>query len=108
MSEATSTVSEDRQSAAYLVKNASANPALLEFPRDVNGFTTALRKELLTAAGRVQGFEDKQELLLNTLYVAVAHIKARYKKDREDREQTAKWQGELAAKSGATHTFSNS
>lgn len=108
MSETTSNVSEDKQSAAYLMKHANANPALLEFPRDVHGFTSPLRKEILNAAGRVGGFQDKQDLLLTTLYVAVAHVKARFAKDKASREQMAAWQKELADANGAAHTYSNS
>ena len=60
----------------------SANAAHVEFPRDVWGFTTELRKAGLQAAGRVRGDQSKQELLLQTLSIIAQHALARFPEDQ--------------------------
>lgn len=61
----------------------TTNPAKLPFPVDKWGFTSAIKKEILKAASTVQGNDEKNELLLNTLVVLVTHIKLRQIKDKE-------------------------
>ena len=68
-----------------LIAVAGANPATLVFPQDKWGFTSALKKEILKAAGSVKGQDDKHDLLLGTLVVLVTHIKARKDKDAADK-----------------------
>lgn len=70
-----------------LVKNAGANPATLEFPTDRWGFTSAVRKAVLGAASMVRGQDDKHLLLLGTLLVLVAHVKARLPLDKQGQAQ---------------------
>lgn len=60
----------------------SANPALVEWPRDEWGTLAVLRKELLLNASNIYGNEDKHELYLNTLKTAIMHAIARYEGDR--------------------------
>lgn len=54
-----------------------SNPAMVEFPRDVWGFTTELRKALLKAAGSVRGNSDKHDVLMQTIRVGAQHAFAR-------------------------------
>lgn len=60
-----------------LIKAATANAATLQFPTDQWGFTSGLKKEVLKAASAVQGQTDKHDLLVGTILVLLAHIKAR-------------------------------
>lgn len=62
---------------ADLIKAAGPNAAKLEFPTDQWGFTSGLKKEVLKAASAVQGQTDKHDLLVGTILVLLAHIKAR-------------------------------
>ena len=68
-----------------LIAKTGANPALLEFPTDQWGFTSGVRKEVLRAASSVRGQADKHLLLIGTLQVLIAHIKARYEPDQAAR-----------------------
>lgn len=65
-----------------LVEKAGSNPSALEFPTDKWGFTSKVRKEVLLAAQNVRGQDDKHLLLLGTLLVLTAHIKARLPGDK--------------------------
>ena len=73
-----------------LLSKVGINPAKLEFPTDKWGFTSAVKKEILKAAGNVKGQDDKHDLLLSTLLVLITHIKLRKDKDRSDREKFMK------------------
>ena len=64
------------------VTGVSANSALVEWPRDEWGSLSALRKELLLAAGNIRGQDDKQEVFLNTLKTAALHAIARFGADK--------------------------
>lgn len=64
------------------VKAAGANPAELQFPTDPWGFTSEIKKAALRAAGTVRGQDDKHMLLLGTLAVLMAHVKARLTSDK--------------------------
>lgn len=64
------------------VTGVSANSALVEWPRDEWGSLSALRKELLLAAGNIRGQDDKQEVFLNTLKTAALHAIARFSGDK--------------------------
>lgn len=66
-----------------LLSKVTDNPANLEFPTDRWGFTTDIKKIVLKRAASVRGQEDKHSLLLATMAILVAHIKARYPKDKE-------------------------
>jgi len=68
-----------------LIAKTGPNPALLEFPTDTWGFTSGVRKEVLKAASSVRGQDDKHLLLIGTLQVLLAHIKARYEPDKAAR-----------------------
>lgn len=70
-----------------LLAKVGTNPATLEFPTDKWGFTSAVKKEILKAAGNVKGQDDKHDLLLATLVILVTHIKARKDKDQVDRQK---------------------
>lgn len=85
-----------REEMAKLLEDVAANPAKVEFPRDTWGFTSELKKAALKAASSVNGQEDKQQLLLDTLSVIVKHVIARLPKDREFRAHL-RAQGEKAA-----------
>lgn len=70
-----------------LVASASHNPALLKFPQDRWGFTSKIKTQVLDAASTVRGNDDKHELLIGTLAVLIAHIKARKAHDAEVQER---------------------
>jgi hypothetical protein len=59
----------------------SANPALVEFPRDEWGFTTELRKAGIQAAQRIRGNEEKHKLYIETIKILVQHALARFEGD---------------------------
>lgn len=61
-----------------------ANPALVEWPRDEWGFTSALRQELLRVASAIRGSDEKQKLFLGTLGIAAQHAQARFERDKTD------------------------
>ncbi|MGX9389616.1 hypothetical protein ACWX0O_01700 [Nitrobacteraceae bacterium UC4449_H16] len=61
----------------------SANPALVEFPRDLWGMTAELRKAGLRAAGSVRGNPEKQALFVATLRVLAQHSAARVRADAD-------------------------
>ena len=66
-----------------LIVNVSDNPGAIVFPTDQWGFTSQVRKAVLTAASTVRGQDDKHLLLVGTLSVLLAHIKARLPKDKQ-------------------------
>lgn len=80
-----------------LVAKTGPNPALLEFPTDTWGFTSGVRKEVLKAASSVRGQADKHLLLIGTLQVLIAHIKARYEPDIAARENEVAFRDAQAA-----------
>lgn len=59
----------------------SGNPATLQLPTDRYGLTSAVRKEVLIAAGRLRGHAEKTELLELTLVTLLKHIRARKAND---------------------------
>lgn len=63
----------------------SANPALVEFPRDQWGFTTQLRKQGLLVAGAIRGDEAKLQLYIQTLGILAQHAQARIDGDKAER-----------------------
>ncbi|WKV16990.1 hypothetical protein [Nostoc phage NMeng1] len=66
-----------------LLSKVTDNPASLEFPTDRWGFTSEIKKVVLKRAASVRGQEDKHSMLLATMAILMAHIKARYPKDKE-------------------------
>lgn len=68
----------------------STNPALVEFPRDEWGFTTALRKAGLQAASNVRGNAEKHSLFIATIKVLAQHAIARLEDDAVAVEQRIK------------------
>lgn len=55
-----------------------SNAALLEWPTDRDGITADLKQALLNAAGRVNGREDKLEIILAVLSLGAKHILSRF------------------------------
>lgn len=80
-----------------LMRDVSANPTLVKWPRDQWGFTSAIKKEVLEAAGKVRGNTDKHDLLLATLAVAIAHIQKRQAKDTKAVANSRKFLAATAA-----------
>lgn len=80
-----------------LMRDVSANPTLVKWPRDQWGFTSAIKKEVLEAAGKVRGNTDKHDLLLATLAVAIAHIQKRQAKDTKAVATSRKFLADTAA-----------
>lgn len=65
-----------------MIQNAGANPATLKFPTDKWGFTSKIKTEILRTASTVKGQDDKHELLIGTLAILIAHIRARKPSDK--------------------------
>lgn len=78
-------VTDPMDAVKELVRKAGSNPAELEFPTDPWGFTSGLKQSVLRAAGTVRGQDDKHILLMGTLMVLLAHIRARLPADKEAR-----------------------
>jgi len=64
-------------------KPVSANPALVEFPRDEWGMTSELRKAGIRAAQSVRGNPEKQALFVATLRILAQHSAARVNSDAD-------------------------
>lgn len=78
----------------------STNPAMVEFPRDVWGMTTELRKAGLRAASAVRGNAEKHKLFLATLRVLAQHSAARLNSDAEG---TAAHAAKIAARAASAY-----
>ncbi len=76
----------DPNSLKALLAAAGPNPAALKFPTDRWGFTSEIKKSVLKAAATVRGQQDKHDILIGTLAVLIAHIKARLPEDRKTAE----------------------
>lgn len=87
------------------IANVSDNVALINFPTDQWGFTSGVRKAVLQAASRVEGQDDKHDLLVGTLSILVAHIRKRKVKDTADRELRFKRMQAAAAELLPRQTF---
>ena len=85
-----------REEMTAMLESVSANPATVEFPRDTWGFTSELKKHALRAAASVNGSDDKQQLLMDTLAVLVKHVVARFPKDKEFRDHLNSEKARLA------------
>jgi len=78
-----------------LVRNVSDNGAAIKWPLDRWGYTSDLRKAVVRAAANTTGNAAKEELLVATLMIALAHVKKRRDKDR--RMQAERAENTLAA-----------
>lgn len=89
-----------------LVSAVSVNPAQVEFPADIWGFTRELRKVGLLAASAVKGQADKHITLLGTLMVLTAHVKARVEEDQKHhREHQARVESGFAEREKYTRNY---
>lgn len=80
------TENENEPVVRRLMREVSDNPTQITWPRDQWGFTSELKKIVIQTAGNVRGHEEKHDLLLNTLAVAIAHVQKRRAKDLRLRE----------------------
>lgn len=64
-----------------LAKNVSDNVAQIQYPTDVWGFTSGLRKEFAAITGKLNGHPAKTELLLAHLAIMASHVNKRKAKD---------------------------
>lgn len=77
-----SAIPADKTPVAPAPAPAIANPALIEWPSDVWGMTTALRAALISAARSVRGNDEKMALFMATIKVGVQHSMARFEGDK--------------------------
>lgn len=63
-----------------------ANPAKVEFPRDIWGATTELRRAGLKCAGKINHDPNKLAVYLQTLATLAGHAQARHARAKVDRE----------------------
>ncbi len=66
---------------AALLERVATNPAKVEFPRDVWGFTSQFKTYAMRAASAINGSKDKHDLFMNTLAVIAKHAEARFDVD---------------------------
>lgn len=66
-----------------LVRNVSTNVANIQYPSDIWGTTSALRKEFAMITGKLNGHPAKTEILLATLAVMASHVQKRAAKDND-------------------------
>lgn len=66
-----------------LVRNVSVNAAQIQYPSDIWGTTSALRKEFANITGKLNGHPARTEILLATLAVMAAHVQKRTQKDND-------------------------
>lgn len=83
-----------------LIKNVSDNPATINFPQDRWGFTSQIKTTVLKAASTVRGQDDKHDLLVATLAVLIAHVKARKAKDKATQQMVREHHNAAAAERG--------
>lgn len=77
-----------------LARNVSDNVAQIQYPTDIWGFTSGLRKEFALITGKLNGHAIKTALLLATLAIMASHVNKRRAKD--DNTRTAR-RGRVAA-----------
>ena len=80
----------------------SANPALIEWPTDLDGVTSLLKHAVTTTAGNMNGREDKRDIILKVLAVASEHVLARFDAQVEENARTAEWRAQQEAERAAT------
>lgn len=80
-----------------LARDVSDNPGNIKWPVDRWNFTSDLRKAIARAASGMGGHPDKEDLLIGTLMVALAHVKKRRDKDRRIKAQRNAYHAEQAA-----------
>lgn len=56
----------------------STNSAAIDWPVDIHGFTSLLRKEGVRAVGRIKNDDEKLQLFLRTLQILAGHAKAKH------------------------------
>ena len=80
-------LSEDQMTKEINKGGVSSNPSLVEFPQDVWGFTSKLRKVGLSTAGSIRGNEAKLKQFMQTLQIIAEHAKARFPVDKATLER---------------------
>lgn len=80
------------------------DPRDIPWPRDKHGFTTNLKKEILSVVSRCGAFSDKKQVLDETLEIARQYLNARYKEAVRTREMK---QNEKAAKEPVIDSVDN-
>lgn len=68
-----------------LARNVSDNVAQIQYPADIWGTTSALRKEFAQITGKLNGHPARTEILLATLAIMASHIQKRKGKDNTQR-----------------------
>lgn len=76
-------MTQERPAWADLVDNVSANPAHIQWPSDEHGITSALKKAFATVGTAAKGNAQKEETILATIMVGLAHVRKRVKLDAE-------------------------
>lgn len=75
----------------------SPNPAQIDWPRDVDGVTSELKKAITNAARRMNGRADKRDVILAVLEVGIGHVNARHDSQQVANAETVKWRAEQEA-----------
>lgn len=60
-----------------LIDEVDINPVKIDFPQDVWGATSEVKKAVLKAASQIKGQDDKHDLLIGTLLILLAHVRKR-------------------------------
>lgn len=82
-----------------LARDVSTNPAAIRWPTNALGVLAVgkLRKAIAEAASAMAGNPVKEELVIATLMVGLAHIKARRDKDKRTKEKRLGTINDIAA-----------
>lgn len=72
---------------ADLVENVAVNPAQIEWPADEHGITSALKKAFASVGTAAKGNKQKEETIIATIMVGLAHVRKRVRKDAEVQER---------------------
>ena len=79
----------------------SGNPAAVAWPTDRQGVTSALKRALIGSGNRINGQSYKLDLVLETLKIGEAHIRARYENQvrlNTDQDESYKWRQKVQEK----------
>lgn len=68
-----------------------SNPLLVQWPTDLDGITSDLKAGILSAAGRLNGRQEKLDIFLATVKVGVAHVMARFDAQIAENAESVRW-----------------
>lgn len=92
----------------HLYNPAETNVREISFPSDLNGTTVSLKSEFFRTMRRVNGNDEKFELVEDTLEILLAWAKARHEQDKEANKARAEKELADAKKAAELDNFQQS